>query len=98
MKDLNKLAELAQKCYDLEQTKKALTDQIKTVKNELERHLPYKETVKINDFSLRRTSHKSSRFDGTRFKKDHPKLYSEYLNESYYDKVIVNKSKKKDKK
>lgn len=87
---LYKLAKNHQKLKDEIEAKK---DKMKTIEKQLERLLPYKKTIKINEMSLRRTSLKTQYFRAGELAKSHPELKKKYTVVNYHDKIDIKERK-----
>lgn len=67
------------KIEELEAQKKALEEQISSLKAEVQAEMADHETVETPHYLIRWTKVTSERFDSKRFKNNHAELFSEYV-------------------
>lgn len=74
----------------LEADAKRIKTEIDALKTELKDALGDAEEVRESRFWIRYQAISKSTFDGTRFKKDHPRMYSDYLKSSTERRFTCN--------
>lgn len=69
----------AKKIKSLEEQKKAIEQQIDSLKAEIQDEMKDQEVLKAGDYTIRWTTVNSERFDSKAFKANHKELFSEYV-------------------
>lgn len=69
----------AKKIEELETQKKALEDQISSLKAEIQEEMQDQETLEAGSYIIRWTKVTSEKFDSKAFKGKHAELFSEYV-------------------
>ena len=69
----------AKKIKALEEQKKAIEQQIDSLKAEIQEEMKDQEVLEAGDYTIRWTTVNSERFDSKAFKAAHKELFSEYV-------------------
>ncbi len=70
------------KLADLEEQKKALEEQISSLKAEIQDEMKETETLETANYIIRWTSVTSERFDSKSFKNEHAELFSKFVKQT----------------
>jgi predicted phage-related endonuclease len=72
------------KLKELEQQKKAIENEMDSLKAEIKADMEHKgvEEIRTDNFIVRFTRVITNRFDGKRFEQDHKKLYEQYIKQT----------------